>query len=417
MKSLVEWIWLVVLFSLVAACAAPAAGAELRSNKARLAPSASEADIAELVSGNNAFAADLYHALRQPASGNLFYSPYSISTALAMTYAGARGETERQMANTLHYTLPQARLHPAFNALDTGLVSCGKQETFQLCIANALWGQKDYAFLPAFLDTLAENYGAGLRALDFIGASESARQTINQWVSNQTKGKIKDLIKPGILDARVRLVLTNAIYFKGKWKSPFEKESTAEGPFTRLDGSVVNVPMMDQTHVFKYAEGEDYQAIELPYRDSEIAMLVVLPRAGQFEQVEAAFSNDLMAEIIARLGDERVNLTLPKFTFESEFQLSEVLKQMGMAAAFEDADFSGMTGKRDLYISEVIHKAFVAVDEEGTEAAAATAVVMRLTGALVGRVEMKVDRPFLFIIRDTRSGAVLFVGRVLDPSR
>lgn len=405
--------WLLVAL-LLAGCAGAAQGAELRSDKARLSPNASGADLAELAAGNSAFAADLYQALREQERGNLFYSPYSISSALAMTYAGARGETERQMAATLHYTLPQARLHPAFNALDASLTTQGKEDTFQLHIANALWGQKGFAFLPAFLDTLAENYGAGLRAVDFANAVEAARQTINAWVSEQTRDKIKELIKPGVLSPDVRLVLTNAIYFKGKWAAPFEKNSTYDGPFTLPDGGSESVPMMHQTGSFKYAEGEGYQAIELPYRDSDAAMLIVLPRAGRFDEIEAAFSSERIAGIASQLAPRSVRLTMPKFTYESEFYLADVLIQMGMPAAFGDADFSGMTGKRDLFISEVVHKAFVAVDEEGTEAAAATAVVMKVTAMLEG-IEMKVDRPFLFLIRDTRTGTILFAGRVFNP--
>jgi serpin B len=414
--TLTAWLGVVALLAgALTGCASVAQGAELRSNKARLAPNASDADLAELASGNSAFAIELYQALRQRGGGNLFYSPYSISAALAMTFAGARGETERQMVTTLHYTLPQARLHPAFNALDASLTSQAKEETFQLNIANAIWGQKDFAFLPIFLDTLAENYGAGLRTVDFANATEAARQAINTWVSDQTKGKIKDLIPQGLLDSSVRLVLTNAIYFKGKWVMPFEKNNTHDGAFTLLDGGTVSVPMMRQTNSFKYAEGEGYQAVELAYRDSDAAMLVVLPQAGRFDEIEAAFSTGLPARIITDLEPRPVVLTLPKFTYESEFQLADVLAQMGMPAAFGDADFSGMTGKRDLFISEVVHKAFVAVDEEGTEAAAATAVVMKETAMMLDGIEMEVDRPFLFLIRDTRTGTILFVGRVLNP--
>ncbi len=406
----------VLLVNLLSGCAAPVQGAELRSNKPRLVSAASDADVGELVAGNSAFAADLYQALRREQNGNLFYSPYSISAALAMTYAGARGETEKQMADTLHYTLPQAQLHPAFNALDARLTQ-RSGESFQLHIANALWGQKDFAFLPAFLDALAENYGAGLRVLDFVGATEAARQTINRWVSEQTQGKIKDLLKPGVLDPSTRLVLTNAIYFKGKWVRPFEKNSTAEGPFTLLDGSVVNVPMMSQTGSFNYVEGEGYQALELPYRDSDAAMLIILPQAGQFDEIESRFSFAQLTALRSRLQPRVVHLTLPKFTYESEFRLADTLARMGMPAAFSDsaADFSGMTGKRDLFIGEVVHKAFVAVDEEGTEAAAATAVVMRETAAIMGEIEMNVDRPFLFLLHDTRNGTILFMGRVLNP--
>jgi len=418
MKSKLLFAITLVLVNLMVGCAGTAKGAVLQSDKPRLAPDATDAETAELVAGNSAFAFDLYHMLRQEGDGNLFYSPYSISLALAMTYAGARSETEGQMASTMHYTLPQERLHPAFNVLDTTLASVGGDEdedAFQLNIANAIWGQEGYRFLPTFLDTLAENYGAGLRTLDFAKETEAARKTINDWVSDQTKEKIQDLIPQGVLDADVRLVLTNAIYFNGKWVLPFEKKDTHDEPFTLLNGSTVRVPMMSQTTTFKYAEGDGYQAIELPYRDSNMAMLFVLPENGRFEEIEAAFSTESVAAITDSLAPQLVHLFVPKFTFESEFNLSQTLIEMGMPAAFGNADFSGMTGNRDLFISDVLHKAFVAVDEEGTEAAAATAVIMKLGASPEESILMKLDHPFLFLIRDNSSGAILFVGRVLNP--
>jgi len=409
---------------LVAGCAGTAHGAVVQADKPRLTSDAQPGEIAKQVDGNSAFAFDLYHALCREGDGNLFYSPYSISVALAMTFAGARTETESEMAATLHYRLPQERLHPAFNTLDTALTSQGSGQgegAFQLNIANAIWGQEGFEFLPAFLDTLAENYGAGLRTVDFAQV-EAARRIINGWVSDQTQGKIEELIPEGYLDPLVRLVLTNAIYFNGKWVLPFEKEGTRDGPFTLLDGSEVTVPMMSQTAGFDYAEGDGYQAIELPYRDSNMAMLFVLPEAGRFEEVEATFLAGSVGAIVEDLSAHQVHLTLPKFSFESEFDLSATLALMGMPSAFRQpgpggADFSGMTGRRDLYISAVLHKAYVAVDEEGTEAAAATAVIMKLTAALPeATVQMTLDHPFLFLIRDRDSGTLLFVGRVLDPS-
>jgi len=419
MKSRFVFTIVMILLSLIVGCAGTAKGALLQSDKPRVTSDATDAEMAELVAGNSAFAFDLYQVLRQEGDGNLFYSPTSISLALAMTYAGARGETEEQMAATMHYTLTQERLHPAFNALDTTLASYREGESedaFQLGIANAIWGQEGYKFLPAFLDTLAQNYGAGLRTLDFVNETEAARQTINNWVSDQTKEKIQDLIPEGVLDAAVRLVLTNAIYFNGKWVLPFEKKDTHDEPFTLLDGSTVDVPMMSQTEMFKYAEGDGYQAVELPYRDSNMAMLFVLPEAGRFEEIEAAFSAESVTAITEGLTPQLVKLFVPKFTFESEIDLSETLIQMGMPAAFGNADFSGMTGGRDLFISDVLHKAFVAVDEEGTEAAAATAVIMEESAVMVeDGILMKLDRPFLFLIRDNSSGTILFVGRVLNP--
>ena len=398
-----------------------APGESVRSSKPRVAaPEVAAPDLAELVSGNSALAFGLYQALREK-DGNLFYSPYSISLALAMTYAGARGETERQMAGALHFVLPQERLHPAFNSLDQALASRGQGaqgqdgEGFRLNVVNAMWGQQGYEFLPAFLDLLAENYGAGLRVLDFASAPEEARGTINEWVSQQTEERIKDLLPQGAVDALTRLVLTNAIYFNAAWADAFEAAQTQDGPFYLLDGSEVSVPLMRQTSGFGYAEGEGYQAVELPYDGRELAMVVLLPRAGDFERFESALDAGRVEQIIGSLEYQQVRLTMPRFEFESGFSLKEALAALGMADAFsEQADFSGMTGQRDLFISEVVHKAFVSVDENGTEAAAATAVIMKLTAAVEEPVEVTMDRPFVFLIRDLETGAILFVGRVVD---
>jgi serpin B len=383
-------------------------------------PSVGASDLTELTAGNTAFALDLYQSLRE-GEGNLFFSPYSISLALAMTYAGARGETEREMAQTLHFTLSQDGLHPAFNMLDLELSSRGEAideqegEPFQLNIANSIWGQRGYEFLPEFLDTLAMNYGAGMRIVDYIEATEEARQTINQWVSDQTEEKIKDLIKPGLLDDLTRLVLANAIYFKASWFYPFNEEGTQEGKFHLVDGGQVQVPMMSQTETFRYSEGDGYQVLELPYAGQEIAMVILLPEMGMFEAFEKGLTIERLSEIFGNLNSQSVALTMPKFEYESEFNLKETLIKMGMRAPFGDADFSGMDGTRDLFISEVVHKAFVAVDEKGTEAAAATAVIMRFTAAPSAPVEMTVDRPFIYMIRDLKTGTLLFVGRVLNP--
>jgi len=399
-----------------------APGESMRSDKPRVAaPEVAAPDLAEQVGGNSAFAFDLYQALREK-DGNLFYSPYSISLALAMTYAGARGETERQMTGALHFMLPQERLHPTFNSLDQALASRGQGaqgqdgEGFRLNVVNAMWGQQGYEFLPAFLDLLAENYGAGLRVLDFASAPEEARTTINEWVSEQTEDRIKDLIPQGAVDALTRLVLTNAIYFNAAWAKPFQAKLTADGAFHLLDGSEVSVPLMRQTEGLGYAEGEGYQAVELPYDGRQLAMVVLLPRAGEFERFESALDAGRVEQIIGSLEYQQVRLTMPRFEFESGFSLKEALAAMGMAEAFsEQADFSGMTGRRELFISEVVHQAFVSVDEAGTEAAAATAVMMAPTSAVEEPVEMTADRPFVFLIRDLETGAILFVGRMVEP--
>ena len=400
----------------------PAAAEVLKSDKERItSPDISTSEQALLVEGNSAFAFELYQALKGE-EGNLFYSPYSISLALAMTYTGARGETAEQMAATLKFMLEQERLHPAFNWLDAELAKRGEGaegkdgEGFRLNIVNAIWGQKDYEFLPDFLDVLAENYGAGLRILDFIMETEKSRLAINDWVSDQTEGRIEDLIPPGAIGALTRLVLTNAIYFNAAWEYPFDKKMTADGRFYLLDGGQVTVPMMKQTESFGYTEGQGYQAVELLYDGGELSMVILLPEDGKFEAFEDGLQAEQVEDIISGLQLTEVTLTMPKFEFDSEFSLKDTLPEMGMPMAFSSsADFSGMNGNRELSISDVLHKAFVAVDEAGTEAAAATAVIMELTAAPEPPVEVTIDRPFIFLIRDIETGAILFVGRVMNP--
>jgi len=414
---------MVALMLGLAACAQPVAGEVVQSEKQRVtSPDVSEADLATLVDGNSTFAFDLYQALRE-ADGNLFYSPHSISLALAMTYAGARGETAQQMADTLDFILPQNRLHPAFNSLDLQLGRRGEGakgkdgEGFRLNIVNAIWGQKDYEFLSEFLDLLAVNYGAGLRILDFASAPEESRITINKWVSDRTEGRIEDLIPQGLIDTLTRLVLTNAIYFNAAWQYPFQEDMTEDGPFYLLDGGEVIVPMMRQAELFGYAEGDGYQAVELPYDGGELSMVLLLPQAGHFEAFEGSLDAQQVDGIIGRLEHRQVTLAMPRFEFESSFGLKRTLTSMGMPLAFSGgADFSGMTGNRDLFIAEVVHKAFVSVDEAGTEAAAATAVVMPMAMPPEEPVEVTVNRPFVFLIHDIEAGTILFVGRVINPS-
>ena len=403
--------------------AQPVAGDVLESDKERItSPDVSTSEQTSLAEGNSAFAFDLYQALEEE-DGNLFYSPYSISLALAMTYAGARGDTAEQMADTLQFMLEQDRLHPAFNWLDAELASRGEGaegkdgEGFRLNIVNAIWGQKDYEFLSDFLDVLAENYGAGLRILDFVNETEQSRLAINKWVYDQTEECIEDLIPQGTIGALTRLVLTNAIYFNAAWAYPFDEDMTADGQFYLLDGGQVTVPMMKQTESFGYTEGEGYKAVELPYDGGELSMVILLPEAEQFEAFEETLNAQQVDAIISDLKPAEIALTMPQFEFESEFSLKDTLAGMGMPIAFSpyDADFSGMTGKPELSISDVVHKAFVAVDEAGTEAAAATAVIMELTAMPDPPVEFTIDSPFIFLIYDIETGAILFVGRVMNP--
>jgi len=423
MKKVFLYLLMVPLILGLAACAQPAAGEVIQSDKPReTSPDVDDTDLTMLVNGNSDFTFDLYQALNKE-DDNIFYSPYSMSLALAMTYAGARGETEQQMANALHFILPQDRLHPAFNSLDLELSQRGEGaqgkdgEGFRLNIINAIWGQKDYEFLTTFLDILAENYGAGLRLLDFISAPDESRLTINNWVSDQTEGRIEDLIPQGLINELTRLVLTNAIYFNAAWQYPFSEDMTEDGPFYLLDEGEVTIPMMRQTESFGYAEGEGYQAVELPYDGGELSMVILLPQSDQFEAFEGSLDTQRVDSIVKALELKQVALTMPQFEFESSFSLREILAMMGMPVAFsEGADFSGMTGNRDLFIADVVHKAFVSVDEAGTEAAAATAVVMELTAVPETPAKVTIDHPFIFLIRDVETGTILFVGRVVNPS-
>ena len=378
-----------------------------------------------LVSGNNALALDLYQALSQAQDGNLFYSPYSISLALAMTYAGARGETEAQMAHALHFDLPQESLHAAFNRLDLDLASSGQSsgntQPLQLNIANAVWAQMDFPFLPAYLDLLAHNYGAGIYLADFVNQADRVVEEINRWVSDQTEEKIQDILSPGALDAMTRMALANAIYFKAAWNDQFDIDNTQPAPFYLLDGSEVQVDMMSGEMRLPYLRGEDYQAVELRYSGMTAAMDIILPDEGQFAAFEAGLDWPAVEAILAGLDTTLVQLSMPKFTFRSQFSLADTLAGLGMPSAFDGgaADFSGMDGQRDLYIGDIIHQAFVAVDEEGTEAAAATIVIFEVTSIEpTGEIiQLTIDRPFFFLIRDLTSGQILFFGRVLNPGQ
>lgn len=386
-------------------------------------PEVSESELSDAAAGNTAFAVDMYQELKD-ADSNLFYSPYSISLALAMAYAGARGETERQMAEVLHFDLSQDRLHPAMNALDLEIASRGKlggDRGFKLNVANAVWGQEQHPFRTEYLDLLAENYGAGVKLVDFIADADTARRTINEWVSDKTEGRVLDLIPPGAVDVSTRMVLTNAIYFAAKWDNPFDVDLTGNASFHLLSGRTVSVSMMAKLEdgYYGYTKGDGYQAVEIPYDGHELSMVILLPDSGEFRRVEESLDAALSDQVMDDLDGERheIILTMPKFEFESEFSLKDVLTSMGMTDAFGgSADFSAIAEGEPLHIDDVIHKAFVAVDESGTEAAAATAVTFSgesMGGLIPKRVD--IDRPFIFLIRDNETGSVLFMGRVLDP--
>ena len=378
-------------------------------------------DARQVADSSNRFAFDLFQQVRQQ-DGNLFFSPASVSTALAMTYAGAGGHTEREMASVLHFHRDQ-RTHEGFSTLLDLLNSTGDRNGYSLSTANRLWGATGYQFAEAFLGLTRDKYRAELETLNF-GQPEKARQTINKWVEKQTRERIVDLIPSGILQPDTRLVLTNAIYFEGGWSSEFSKKATKKAPFHPTTMDKINVLTMEQREDFPYTEDADAQVLSMPYRGHELSMVVMLPKKiDGLTELEGKLTNDRFAGWMKKLrGDRPVDTYLPKFKMRSQFMLSGALKSMGMRSAFSDnADFSAMSEAEDLMISEVVHQAFVDVDEKGTEAAAATAVLIAPTSAPFELKEppkpiiFRADHPFLFVIRDNRTGSVLFMGRMQRP--
>jgi serpin B len=352
------------------------------------------------VTGDNAFAASLYAQLKDKA-GNLFFSPASVRLALGMTYAGARGDTAKEMEKTLAL---DGDPHAAFGALQRDWNGRGDA----LKIVNRLWGEKQYSFLPAFLSLVEKDYAAPLERVDLRHQPEPSRKMINQWVEKQTNQKIKDLLPPDSINASVRLVLTNAVYFKADWVNPFT--ATNNGAFNTANGAV-NAKMMSATATFKYADTPDAQVLEMPYSSGDMAMVVVLPKGAM--QYDASS----LPRWTEKLAPQQVAVVFPRFETSSKLRLNEPLKAMGMPSAFDErADFSGMDGTRSLSISDVFHQGFVKVNEKGTEASAATAVVMT-ERAMPQATRFVADKPFLFFIRDTKSGSVLFMGRIVDPTR
>jgi serine protease inhibitor len=375
-------------------------------------------DRTTVVEGNNVFAVVLYGRLRNQ-SGNLFFSPESISTALAMAYAGARGGTASEMAEILHFTLLPEKLHPAMGALLSDLNAA--HAGYQLSVANALWAQQGYTFLDEFLNLLKTNYGAGLNQVNFKGATEAARLTINHWVEQKTQDKIKDLLQPGALRSDTRLVVTNAIYFKGDWETQFDKAQTKDEDFHLSPAQTTTAPLMHREGRFSYFDGGTFQVLEVPYKSKELSMIVFLPKdPGGLPSLEQSLTDSNLQQWLRQVTPvSKVVVTMPKFKMTQQFELGSTLSAMGMPQAFSsNADFSGMTGHRDFAISEVIHKAYVDVNEEGTEAAAATAVTMRALAMPAQQAPppvFRADHPFVFIIRDNRSASILFMGRMADP--
>ena len=400
-------------------------------------PDYDSADIEELVNGFSDYTFDFYHQASADESlqdKNIFFSTYSIENALAMTWAGATNNTADEMADSLHFTLPSSSFHSTLNALNVDINSRDDTDpffiggdAFQLNLVNAVWSNIGYPFLASYLDILAQNYDAGVHTLDFSGQPDASRLVINRWVEDQTNEKIKDLLPEGSISRDTAVVITNAIYFKASWCSQFDEGATIPGDFTRLDNSTVSSQMMHQTVRTRFFQSEDFDAVELPYvsphdesqYSQELSMLLIAPHNGRFDSVESALDNNFIQSILSSLSIGDVELTLPKFEFDCEIRCKQIMRKLGMIDAFIPyaADFSNMVDPEDStpYIDEIYHKAFIAVDEKGTEAAAATAVVVDVVAAYES-VSISMDRPFIFLIRDDFTGTILFMGRVIDPS-
>jgi len=380
----------------------------------RSAVIAQEGDYRQIAERNAAFGFDLYRQL-SGSEGNLFLSPYSISTALAIVWAGARGRTATEMAEVLHFPSEQSTLHHSLSGLQNHLDSIDEREQITLRLANSLWYQEDQSFLESFFDLIERNYGAVLFPVDFRHETETVRRAINSWVEDETEERIRELITPGLLDPVTSLVLCNAIYFKGRWAFPFDPEQTREGAFHITADRSVEVPMMTGEPEVRTMTFEGFQTLELPYHGDDLSMVFILPdRDSGVSGVEARLSAPAVSGWMHQLQQvtpSRTIIRVPRFSISSRFQLAEVLDAMGMPSAFQNADFSGMTGTRESSIDEVVHQTWIEVSEEGTEAAAATAVVMKRGGSM-----FMIDRPFLFLIRENRTGSILFVGRITDPS-
>jgi len=369
--------------------------------------------VQEVANANNKFAFDLYSELKKSESGNIFYSPYSISAALAMTYEGAEGKTSDEMKSVFHFpedNILRTNFAAIYNDINEG------NNAYELKTGNALWVQQDYPFLEDYMSRVEKYYGGKAANLDFISETEKSRQTINTFIEEQTNDKIKDLISAGMLNSLTRLVLTNAIYFKGTWEWEFDKSDTREQDFKIAPDNIVKTPMMfmdpDKAE-FNYVDLEKLQVLELPYKGEKISMLILLPKEN-LENIE--LSSEKLNEYKSQMEETKLDsIYLPKFEFDTKYLMSETLKGMGMLTAFTwDADFSGMTGYKDLFISFVVHQAYVKVDEKGTEAAAATAVGMPMSAA--PRNIFRADHPFIFIIQEKETGNILFLGRVVNPA-
>jgi serpin B len=403
---------------------------EVRSSLARdAAPAVTPEDQALVAADGARFALDLYHGVTSMNDGNVFFSPYSITSTLAMTYAGARSATKTQMAKALRFELPDARLHAAFDALDLALASrtvsapadAQGDRSVRLHVANGVWGDRSITFVPAFLDTLAVDYGASVRVTDFAHTPDAGRRAVNGWISDATEGKIAELLPSGSVTSDTRIVLANAMVLDATWASPFDPAMTAPLLFTRLDGSTASAGGMTQVDDLAYASGAGYQAVEIPYVGGKLAMDILLPDRGSFATLEASLDGDWLVGVLAKLATTSVSVTMPKFVIEGQtFSVADRLRALGMIDAFgAAADFGAMVDPasgQSVVLQDVLHQAYVKVGERGTEAAAATAGLASVTDAVADwKVTLTVDRPFFFVIRDRPTNTLLFVGRVVAP--
>jgi serpin B len=404
----------------LAAASAAAVTAALRNRLAACIPVPDPAE-GVVAAANTAFGLDLYGRLRAEP-GNAFFSPFSVSAALAMTAAGARGTTLDEMVKVLRLSADPAKADAGFKNLLITLTTVPEDVRgggHELSIANAVWGQKGYPWRKEFLDRIGDSYGAGLHQADFAADPEAGRRAVNRWVETQTRQKIKDLLAEGLVTRDTRMVLANAVYFKGTWDEAFDKKRTQDGPFTTAGGKKKSVPLMHRTGDYRYHGDADLQALELPYRGGRTSMVVLLPRKPDgVAALEKRLTADALAGWLGKLKPtENVRVTLPRFTAATAFRLDDPLKALGMTAAFGDADFGGMhAGREPLGLSAVVHKAYVDVNEEGTEAAAATGAVISKLSLPAEPTEFRADRPFLFLIRHPGTETVLFLGRVADPT-
>lgn len=372
-----------------------------------------------LVQDNSAFAFNLYKQLRT-SKGNLSFSPYGISTAMALVHAGARGDTEKQITQTLCFTLEKNNLHQEFAGLQDRLNQIQQAGDIKLFIANSLWPQKDYELLDEFLLLAGKYYGISITPVDYEQAKDITARTINAWIESKTENKIKDLIHPKELSELTRFILANTIYFKGDWENQFNPDFTQNKPFYVLPNKFVKTPMMSQLEYVKYAQLKTLQIVQIPYLGNDISMLILLPnKRDGLEQIEQSLSVDNLDFWRQRLKDGRVNIILPKFTMTCTYDLRKAFEDMGMVDAFKYpiADFSGMDGSRELCIGLIKHKVLVNVNEAGTEAAAATVVMMEAGYSPPQSLPVfRADHPFLFIIQENKTGCILFIGRVINPN-